>query len=100
MMDYYNRSQFQSGSTYALEFYKDSSLRTITYVLFKTAGSVVKKYYALQNLLNKTLYYLGVETTFNVRPGNELPLLNYTHLNPKDYSKFIESAGSSCKRQF
>jgi hypothetical protein len=72
-MDYYNRSQFKKGPTYALELYRDSSLRTVTYVLFKTNGSVVTKYYALKtelNNLNNTFYYLGVETTFSVRPGN------------------------------
>ena len=70
MFNYYNRSQFQNGSNYALEFYRDSSLRTITYVLFKTKGSVVTKYYALKTELNNAIYYLGVETTFNMRPGN------------------------------
>ena len=70
-MDYYNRSQFQRGPTYALEFYRDSSLRTVTYVLFKTNGSVVTKYYALKTELNKTnLHFLGSEMTYNARPGD------------------------------
>jgi len=68
MFKYYNL--LQARSTYALEFYRDSSLRTLTYVLFKINGPFVTKYYALKTELNNTLYYLGVETTFNVRPGN------------------------------
>ena len=82
MMDHYNRSQFQKGATYSLEYYRDSSLRTVAYILYKVNASVVNKYYALRTETANTLFYLGSEQTFNVRPGREMPFLSYTTLQP------------------
>ena len=35
MINHYHRSQFQRGPTYSLEYYRDSSINAVAYILYK-----------------------------------------------------------------
>lgn len=84
MESYYNKSNFQRGPTYSLEYYRDSSLSTVLYVYFKQEGAKITKYYSIRgekgSFKGKTVF-LGNETTTAVRPGHDMPQLNYTKVN-------------------
>lgn len=66
-----------------MEYYRDSSINTVAYVLFKTNMTKVTKYYSLRvgkGPQKGVTYYLGNEDTAGVRPGHEMSMTSYTNV--------------------
>lgn len=82
MINYYHKSNFQRGPTYFLEYYKDSSLNAVVYILFQKKNySSTTKYYYLRTLnKNSTGYYMGVESCPSCRAGRQMPLMKYSNV--------------------
>lgn len=86
LFNYYNRSQFPRGPQYYLEYYRDSSLSTVAYVVHKKVNVThTFRYYALRaqyGIRNGSVFYLGQDVCQACRPGHEMPLLSYDMMDP------------------
>lgn len=83
MMVYYGRQYFQTGPEYFLEYYQDSSMTTVAYIIYKKINpSHYELYYALRiKHSEKPPFYLGKETRGEARPGRTMPLFAYEIIN-------------------
>lgn len=74
LFNYYNRSQFPRGPQYYLEYYRDSSLSTIAYIVYKKVNIThTFRYYALRaqyGIRNGSVFYLGQDVCQACRPGH------------------------------
>ena len=73
MVRQYGQSSFPGSLTYSVEFYRDSSLNTIAYILYKQQGIIFFKYYALRvdkgRLKNKE-YFMGFDKAYGIQVGH------------------------------
>ena len=79
---------------YTLEYYRDSSLNVIAYVLYQKNGTKLTKFTILRlerGPLSNQYLPMGIEETAGVRPGIEMPLRNYTFADLVSSATFVQS---------
>ena len=72
MVNHYGEASFPEGPEYSMEYYRDSSLNTVAYILIQQNGAKTTKYYSLRiesGKLKDQWFYLGSEDTAAVKPG-------------------------------
>lgn len=69
------------GPTYSLEYFRDNTVKTVVYILYKqiNQSTTVKYYYvrAMTGQYNLKPFLPKPETVYYARPGHDMPLLSY-----------------------